>query len=420
VVARSRIHESPRSLPYLVVSRAVDQGSLALASLVLARLVGPAAFAPIAVLLVINSLAIQVSDCGLGFAVMRSRPGEQLALASLRRLRALSLAVVLIGSIVGLAVRGDVGIIIGCGSWIWALSAEAYVRKSSAIRFGAGKAVARAEIAGALCLLMVIAAVWGFDLGVGWFALGLVVKHAVEIVLVQGWRVAFSESGGLARSGAEWLGQVLSYAVANVDYLVVGVLLTPAELSTYVVAFRMGSALPALVGGPITNTAFVELADAPGEHRALVRARVLRRARWAGLVGTVGVLVMAPILPILLGPAWSGTGWLVAILAPAIPFRMLLGTAVANAITLGGARLVMVWELCRLVAVGVAAMLGGMFGLIPATALVSATTVVSLTAVHQLSGRLAGVRAMRREWSAACVALVAVAVLGLMAASASG
>jgi hypothetical protein len=64
--------------------------------------------------------------------------------------------------------------------------------------------------------------------------------------------------------------------------------------------------------------------------------------------------------------------------------------------------------------------LGGMFGLIPATALVSATTVVSLTAVHQLSGRLAGVRAMRREWSAACVALVAVAVLGLMAASASG
>ena len=161
-----------------------------------------------------------------------------------------------------------------------------------------------------------------------------------------------------ARSGAEWLGQVLTYAVANVDYLVVGLVLTPAQLSTYVLAFRMASALPALVANPITNAAFVELADASATQWPEARSRVCVGLVASGLVGGGLVLLMAPLLPIILGPSWSGTGWLVAVLAPAVPFRMLLGTAVASVITLGDARRVVRWELIRLAAVGLAAVIG--------------------------------------------------------------
>jgi PST family polysaccharide transporter len=407
-------------LPYLVVSRGVDQGALAVASLLLARLVGPEAFAPVAVLLVVNSLAVQVSDFGLGFAVLRARPGEPLAVGSLHRLRVLSVVVVLVGSLAGLVLGGVVGATVGAGAWVWAFSSEAYVRKSACLRAGRARQVASAEVAGAVVILAAAIAVWATDVGVVWFGLGLVLKHVVEVALARDWRGSFAPDGGAARSGAEWLGQIASYAVANVDYLVVGLVLTPAELSTYVIAFRMASALPALLANPITNMAFVELADATGAERDLARTRVLRRARRAGLLGGLAVLLAAPLLPVVLGPSWEGTGWLVAVLAPAVPFRLLLGTAVAGAITAGAARRVVGWESARLVAVGAAALVGATFGLVPATAMVSVTTIVSLTVVHRRSAGLGGEVGPRREWFAALGASAAVALLALAAGAAIG
>jgi O-antigen/teichoic acid export membrane protein len=410
----------PSSLSHLLLSRALDQGVMAAASLLLARVVGPENFAPIAVLLVVNSLAVQVSDFGVGFAVLRTGPGEQIAVSSLSRLRRLSVVVSFVGLLVGVVLGGTTGIVLGCGGVIWGLSAEAYVRKSAAIRLGASREVAFAEIIGAVAVLAGVMLVWRLDLSIGWFALALIVKHLAEIVGVRTWRPCFGASGDQARSGPEWVSQVLTYGVANVDYLVVVLLLTPAELSSYVVAFRMASALPALVGGPITNTAFVELADAAASDRPAARRRVVRRARLVGIAGAVGVLLLAPVLAIFLGSAWAGTGWLVAILAPAVPFRMLLGAAVANAITLGGARSVVVWEFGRLVAVGLAAAIGGVFGVVPAAALVSAATIVSLTVVHRLSVRLSKEASNPSEWGAAAVAVLAVVVLAVLAAAATG
>ena len=414
------LRRSTKAFPYLVASRAVDQGAMAVAALSLARLVGPEAFAPVAVLLVINSLAVQVSDFGLGFAVLRAASGEPLALRSLHRLRVLATLVVIGGTILGVAIGGVAGATVASGAWVWAFSSEAYVRKSACLRAGEGRQVAAAELAGAAAILAVVAAVWAADVGVAWFGVGLVAKHVVEVAVARGWRKSFAADGDAPRSGAEWLGQIASYAVANVDYLVVGLVLTPAELSIYVIAFRMASALPALLGGPITNTAFVELADAAPQDRAEARARVLRRARRFGFLGGAAVLVAAPILPFVLGPSWSGTGWLVAVLAPAVPFRLLLGTAVAGAIVSGAARRVVGWESARLVAVGAAALVGAMFGLIPATGMVSIMTIVSLTAVHRRSAMLAGQPGPRSEWFAALGASAAVFALGVAATVATG
>jgi O-antigen/teichoic acid export membrane protein len=407
-------------LSQLVLSRLVDQGVLAAGSLALARLEGPEAFAPIALLLVINSLAIQVSDFGLGFAVLRARAGQLLASASLRRLRFLSCVVLGLGTLVGLTLGGVPGATIVSGSWVWALSAEAYVRKSAALRGHRHREVAVAEITGAVLLASVVGLIWALDLSIGWFGLGLVAKHAIEIVAIRDWEGIFSRGGAPPRSGAEWLGQVSSYAVANVDYLIVGLVLAPSELSTYLIAFRVASAFPALLANPITNTAFVELAEASPADRVMIRRGILRRAFLLGLTGAGMVMLLAPLVPQILGSAWSGTGWLVAILAPAVPFRLLLGTAVASAITIGAANRLVVWELGRFIALGATAFLGATFGLVAATAAVSIMTVLSITAVHLLTGRLGQERTRGKEIfgaGLACLVVVALACLGSGAVS---
>jgi hypothetical protein len=109
---------------------------------------------------------------------------------------------------------------------------------------------------------------------------------------------------------------------------------------------------------------------------------------------------------------------LVAVLAPAVPFRLLLGTAVASVITLGHARRLVRWELIRLVAVGVAAAVGAWIGLVQATALVSMMTILSLTQVHRQAARLGGEAPPRRELVAAFVACVVVLGLTIIAATA--
>ena len=113
------------------------------------------------------------------------------------------------------------------------------------------------------------------------------------------------------------------------------------------------------------------------------------------------VLLLAPLLPmILFGHRVGGTGVVGrGRLRPAVPFRLLLGTAVASVITLGHARRLVRWELIRLVAVGVAAAVGAWIGLVQATALVSMMTILSLTQVHRQAARLGG---EAPPWCVAC------------------
>ena len=61
-----------RRVRLLVMGKLADQGALFLGSLLVARAVGPAAFAPVGVLLIVNSMSVQLSDLGLGFAVHSS------------------------------------------------------------------------------------------------------------------------------------------------------------------------------------------------------------------------------------------------------------------------------------------------------------------------------------------------------------
>jgi O-antigen/teichoic acid export membrane protein len=298
------------------------------------------------------------------------------------------------------------------------LSAEGYVRKAAALKLDCPSEVARSEIAGAVVFAVgtVIAVALQSDVDVV-VVVGLMfgAKHLVELLSVRTWRPMFARDGSLARSGPEWLGQVFTYLTANADYVVLGVMLGAADLSRYVISFRFASAMPALVANPITQGAFVDLAEATEEdHRQTAYDTVVRRALSTGVLAAIGLMAAAPALQAVLGEAWSGTAALIVVLALSVPFRLLLGATIAQAITAGAARQVVMWEFGRLVLVTTAAVVGASFSLMAATAAISVATIVSVTGEHRLAASVSGTRMDRRLVPAAGMAVAAVIVVAVV------
>jgi PST family polysaccharide transporter len=392
----------------LTASRIADQVALGVGSLLLARELGPTAFAPMAVLFVVNSLAAQVSDFGVGFAVLRLAPGHTLARSSLRRTRQANGAILAAGLVVALVVQGHVGITLAASVVVWMLSAESYIRKAAALKTGSPRNVATAEMAGAAVFLVGSATAALLELGIGWLAALFVVKWLVELVVVRDWAGTFTFDGARASSWHEWAGQMVTYAAGNVDFLIIGVFLSPAELSAYVVAFRLASVAPALLSGPITHDGFVEFSSAVGpDERSAHYEHAVRRAALLGAVGTVAVLAAAPIVPLLLGSDWGQASGLMAVLSFAVPWRMLVGITVALAVTAGEARLVVRWELMRLAALVAALLVAAQFGVVACAAAVAVTATIAISFEHRAAVRCAHLVAPRWLLGAACVASVA-------------
>lgn len=396
-------------LRVLVAARAVDQGVLGLGALVLAHELGPQRYAPAAVLLIVNSLVVQIADLGVGFAVLRTQPPAAVARSSLARVRQVGGGVA-VTAVFAAAVAWSNGgesaavVLAGAGPLWWA-AGEARIRKAALLSVGSAGRSAMLEIVGAAALGTVIAAIAAFDGAAAWLVPGLVAKHAVEIAGSSGWQVRFDTGGDRARSGPEWLGQVITYLSANVDYAVLGVRLGAADLSRYAVSYRLASAAPALVSTPVTQTALVDFAGASRHDRQQVHDALRRRVLGIGVLGAACAVGAAPVLSGLLGDDWTDVGWLVAVLSTAIPFRLLLGMSVAQAVGAGRAGAVVRWETTRLVVIVAAVVLGSSGGVVWAASAVSVATVVTVTTVYVLSARVAGVRPWRGLIPAAALAV---------------
>ncbi len=412
-VARTR----KSTLRPLTISRVVDQAALGLGSLLLARVLGPDAFAPVAVLFIVNSLAVQISDFGVGFAVYRSAPGVRIARRSLERLRSVNTAIAVVAAAVGAVMWSLDGAIVAAGGVVWLLTSESYVRKAGALKQRQTAQVVGAEVAGAVVFLAGATIVAALDVDPAWVAVPFVLKHVVEVVGIRSWTDAFAPDGEPARSGPEWLGQVMTYLVANVDYVLIGWLLGPELLSLYVIAFRFASAVPAVLATPLPQPAFLDLAEVPATDRQPVYDGLLRRIAMIGAVGTGVLLIAAPVLPWLLGSEWEQTAPLLALLAVAVPWRLLLGTTVALAITAGRARAVVVWEAVRLVITAGAVALATTGGLSTTAAVVSRATIVLLTGEHALAGRVGHVLVPRWLVAATGAASLLLLVLAVVVVS---
>jgi O-antigen/teichoic acid export membrane protein len=394
-----------------MVARGVDQGVLGLATLWLAGRLGPEAFAPIGALFVVNSLAIQVSDFGVGFRVFRAGPDEYLDSAGLTRLRIVNAALAAVAGVVAVLLGGDAGVVVAGSGVIWALSAEAYVRKAGCLKSAGSAPVVRAEVASAVLFgVGALAAGWA-----RWDVTPLVVlfaaKHLVEIALTgQGLR-RFRPGGARMQSSAEWFGQLLTYVIANLDFVAVSLLLGASDLSRYLIGFRLASAAPTLLATPITQVSFVELAGRSGAAAQELVDAVVRRALRLGGAGLVLGFAAAAIVPPLLGESWEGTGVVTALLACAVPWRLLLGLTVAMALTAGKPSAVVRWEAMRLAATSVVVFAAATVSIEAVAAAVAVATIVGITFEHRAAAQLIGVRPRREVLVGAALAVVVIPAL---------
>jgi O-antigen/teichoic acid export membrane protein len=245
-------------------------------------------------------------------------------------------------------------------------------------------------------------------------AVAFVLKHVTEAATSRGWRAAIGDDGETLRPALHvWLTQALAYACANVDFLVVGVMLSPAAFSVYSLAFRIAAVVTSQVSYAAQRVMLVEFGEAfDPPRRQQVYDERLRGLFTTGLIALAGTALIAPVFPVLLGSDWDALVGCIVVLAIGIPWRMVLGITGTMSIGAGIAARLTRWEFGRL-ALTVAGLVAGAAVGFPA--FVSAATVVAVGTTylsHVLSTRATSTRLP--SWLA-----VASIIAGLAAVTAS-
>lgn len=393
--------------------RAVEQVVIVAVSLLLAARLGPASFAPVGVLLVVSTMAVTLADQGLALRALRMEPAQRIELSHLRRVRSANSAI-LVGLVaIAATVQGDLRLVVGGAGLVWLTGAEATIRKAAALRAGAARRTAWAEVMGAAALATCCGLGWlDPPNALAWVVVGLTAKHLVEAAVAGPWRWAFGSGGPEADRVGVWLSQVLAYGIANVDYLIVGLVLGEEAIAVYLLAFRLANAVPSQVSFAVARIATVDLAS--GERSLLQRRyeRYTSALFIAGLVGASVTVLLSPLAEVLLGDEWAGSSWALAVLVLAAPWRTVLGTAGTLSIVSGAADRLVRWEVVRLIVTAVAlcgaALLG--FGWLVATVTLLAigTTVI----YHHLASSVAKITPWRPlRWAGAVSVVVSSVVV---------
>lgn len=398
----------------LVLARFIEQGSLGVASLLLARGVGVQSYAPIATILIVNSFAITLSDFGLGTAVMASPVGTA-GMRRMWRVRAINGSLLCGALLVALWTTGDVRVTIIGSAAIWLLSAEAFVRKSALIRNGVVARVATAEIVGSVAFAIGVGiAVLADAHALEWTIAALLAKHAIEVVWSVGWRVVFQPGMGRAPVGTLWVAQMLNYACSNVDFVLVGLLISSAAFSVYSLGFRVAAVVASQVSFAVVRVMLGDFADARGvEQRQAVLVRRSRQMFAVGAPASLLTVAVAPFIPLLLGRSWRSVSGVIVVLAIAVPWRMVTSVTLSLAMGTGLTRRLVGWEVLRLLFTVVALAIGALVSFPVFVIVVSLAVLVSSWAQHEVVARALGLTAWRRLRLFTPIAMAAVIVAGI-------
>lgn len=385
--ARSDADSPIRRLLVMIGTRGLDQLALGGASLLIARRTGTEDFAPFATIFILYALASQVGDGGLAFAILRMPRSATIASSSRDQRRVASIVLAAFAVVIGYTMGGVAGTVIAVGGFTLVTGPAVYVGRASLQRAGDTQRLSQAEgVAAVAFLASVVVLVHTID-DLLLFGLLCVGKHLVELVLQRSGHRVFSTDGSPVKASGVWFSQIVTYATANVDYLIVGALLGPEALSIYAIGFRLASAFSSVVSAPLTRTAFVDFAntsDAQAQHD-----RLLKQIAIFGVIGIGATCVVGLVLPVLLGSEWAATRTVTVLLGLALPWRLLLGPVVALGLTSGTARRVIGWELVRMV--GLAASIAIASGSLNAVAgAVSAATIVTVTWAYRKATAAAG------------------------------
>jgi O-antigen/teichoic acid export membrane protein len=401
----------------LLASRVVEQGTIGIGALLLARAAGVEGFAAPSAILVFNSLAVTLADLGLGTDVLRLGPHEFASRRRLRSMRQIDVVGAVLATAVGASLGGDARVVaIGAGV-MWFASAESYVRRSGAIRKGAIRSVVAGEIGGSVVLAGAFAfACASPDQAPVALVIGFVAKSVVESMSSRRWQECFSAEGVVGDQLALWLAQVVAFAIANLDFVAVSLLLGAPPFAVYALAFRLSNAAPSQLAYVAGRTASVDLAARPHE-RDVVYRRYFRPLFAMGLIAAIGTALAAPLLPRLLAAdEWDSITGVLLVLAVAIPWRMVLGLGGTLMIVARRADLLLRVECVHVVFLAGALFASGSAGFGPLVAVAAGSTVVSVLAYHHTAARVTEARLPRAAIPAAVASLVCV---GALAASVS-
>lgn len=391
-----------RRLLLMIGTRGLDQLALGGASLLIARRTGTEDFAPFATIFILYALAAQVGDGGLAFALLRQPKGSTIALSARDNRRIASLMLALIGIGVGVLIGGVVGTVVAVGGLTFLTGPAVFVGRASLQRSGETRRLSIAEGVAAVAFFVAVAALVHDIDDLLLFGLICIGKHLVELGLQRTQSAAFSATGDPVKASGLWASQVVTYAVANVDYLLVGALLGAEALSIYAIGFRLASAFSSVVAAPLTRTAFVDFANTSDAQRQ--HDRLIKQIGIFGSCGIAATALVALLLPTVLGPDWAATRAVTVLLGIALPWRLLLGPVVALGLTTGRAYRVVGWELVRMAAL-VAAIVAGSGSLNGVAGAVSAATILSIGWAYHRAVTAASVKpSMALLATAACFA----------------
>ncbi len=373
---RHRMASSPMGRLLLMIgTRGLDQLALGAASLLIARRTGTQGFAPFASIFILYAMTAQIGDRGLGFAILRTPANAALAADARSQRNLFNAVVAVVGLVVGGRIGGDVGVVVAIAGLALLTGPIVFVGRAALQWSGQTRRLSMGEAAGAVAFLLATVVFVRDADDLMLFGLICIGKHVIEM-LVQGWpSEVFAPGGSTVRASGVWASQIVTYVAANVDYLLVGALLGEVALSIYAIGFRLASAFSSVIAAPLTRTSFVDFANSQRVQDQ--HDRLLRQIAVFGLSGIVMTLVVAGVLPTVLGPGWEQTRAVTAVLGIALPWRLLLGPVVALGLTKGRAKRVVGWELVRTVGL-VAAIIVGSSSVVDVAGAVAAATILSI------------------------------------------
>lgn len=417
---------------WLAAARGVAELAGLASTLVLARLIAPAAFGEFAVVSLLLLLSGSFGGSGIAATVVQRRElGEAdlrsavlLALGGGSVLTALTLGLsplfaAVLGEAVGELARLAAPTFLIAG--FAAVSEGLLQRRLEFARLGTidvlsallGSATAVAlAIAGLEAEALVIGALVGQALGAA------LIWRAAPPPAPRGNREGLRELGSFAATNAA--ANTASLAYQNVDYVVLGAQLSPAQVGFYWRAYGLGVAAQSKLSMILVSLGLPLYARSQSAgDRLAIRSRIVQLQSVIIFPLLAGLILLAPwFVPTLFGSRWEPAVELTQILAGAGMVNALMAGIGPLIVAAGHPGALLRWNLSNTVMVAAVVYLTAPAGLVAVCWAVLATRLVRLPAAYYfLLHRLAGVP-LRYVWLDAAPALIpaatAVAVAGAL------
>jgi lipopolysaccharide exporter len=410
--SRSELKEATfKSLRWATLARIGAQILTVGVGVLLAHLIPPDQFGRVAVTVVVGELALALANQGAGSVLVQRRELDRAHVEATAALALvvgvlLSLATLLLAPMVTTPLFGEqTTVLFQLLSPAFAIAAVGIVplamlereldfRRISIIEIATVAVSAVTSVVYALLGLEAEAYVLGFITGlVVWAVLLVTMGPAAR----PRWRPReMREIAGFGLPAG--LASMAMVGYGNVDYLILGAKLSPAQVGFYYRAYTLGVQYETKISDIIQRVAFpIYSRTEDADHMRAVRSRIVRiNAAVIYPMLALFIAVAPELVPWIFGERWQPAVLPAQILAVAGMARMVNNGTPALLLAAGRPRALLSFNLCRLTALGAAVMVAVPYGLIPVCIAVSSFQVVVTVASYGLMlPRLVGVTLRR-------------------------